>query len=211
MSEGLFRFFRKAGDNNSITDVGELSFFIILVLIMLGILAFLIPMAYYQDECEGLQDRISILENRAIEGDSVEVLCARILKNKGYYVAGDLKMKVFVLEDDYNRIAKFKKAYGHVDLHIATTVEEARAILSKEKFPLMYLDHDLGGEQFTPSGENSGYAVAEYLATQNPTGTVIIHSCNTVGAERMKVALSKCDNLITMCVPFTVIELPFGG
>lgn len=96
-------------------------------------------------------------------------------------------MKILFLEDDENRIAKARQGFVGHELHLAWTAESAIRLLAKVTFDLVSLDHDLGGTQMGPSDENSGYAVAKFIAEmprqQRPP--VIVHSFNPVGADNM--------------------------
>lgn len=98
-------------------------------------------------------------------------------------------MKVLFLEDDESRIAKARREFvGHV-LVVATTAQEAIAALDVHRFDLASLDHDLGGTQMAESNENSGYAVAKYIAAMETPPFVIVHSFNPVGAQKMMLHL----------------------
>jgi hypothetical protein len=96
-------------------------------------------------------------------------------------------MKILFLEDDENRIAKARQGFVGHELHLAWTAESAIKLLAKLPFDLASLDHDLGGTQMGPSDDNSGYAVAKFIADM-PRGqrpAVIVHSFNPNGAENM--------------------------
>ena len=67
-------------------------------------------------------------------------------------------MNIFILEDDIVRIAWFKKEFKQDTLTINTDAEPAKKILKKQKFDLIFLDHDLGGEVYVSSDNaNTGY------------------------------------------------------
>lgn len=105
-------------------------------------------------------------------------------------------MKVLFLDDNQERISTFKAACPAAD--IVTTAEECISRLSKEKYDIVFLDHDLGGKVFQNSGdEDCGmqvvkYLVASYLAAIPPVEDVVIHTFNPAGAETMVSALQSC-------------------
>ena len=102
-------------------------------------------------------------------------------------------MKIFILEDDPHRITRFKQWYSHHDLTITDQAADAIEILKSEKFDLIFLDHDLGGQVYVDSSEkNTGYTVAcELSSTVNSDTTVVIHSMNPTGSNNMKAVLEK--------------------
>lgn len=76
---------------------------------------------------------------------------------------------------------------------IARTFAEGIAALQEEHFDVLYLDHDLA--DFTGEGgrELTGYTVACWLEenTQHLPGNVVLVSDNTVGQNRIRLALEK--------------------
>jgi len=102
-------------------------------------------------------------------------------------------MRILILDDDKSRLVKFKKKFFN---HTTECVETAKAAINKldaENYDYVFLDHDLGGQVYVPSGDNTGYEVAKWLA-ENPhkqPEVIVIHSFNPVGAENMKRVLPK--------------------
>lgn len=99
-------------------------------------------------------------------------------------------MNIFVLDDNYNdRITWFQTEYKEHNLFYAPNAPMALHILDKQKFDLIFLDHDLDNSWYLQSDHylfNTGYQVAKgLLATINATTNVIIHSWNPIGADRM--------------------------
>ena len=95
-------------------------------------------------------------------------------------------MKIFILEDDPNRVSWFKENLDCKNLDITEFVEEAIELLNNNTYDAVFLDHDLGGTYYAPSDEKSGYAVAELIAeniTYKPI--IVIHSMNHAGGTRM--------------------------
>lgn len=102
-------------------------------------------------------------------------------------------MKIFILEDDMERIKLFWE-YGKAhDLTVVTSVSEAIKHW-KPPYDLVLLDHDLGGEHYVDSEkENTGYQFVKYL-TSIEYGTYeppkfIVHSFNYQGALNMTIEL----------------------
>lgn len=98
-------------------------------------------------------------------------------------------MRVLILEDDPDRHRAFRKRLGEPT--IVTTAPECIKLLEAEEWDELYLDHDLGGEVYVPSGPGTGYEVACWLEA-NPARhprRIVLHSLNPVGRARMKSAL----------------------
>ena len=96
-------------------------------------------------------------------------------------------MRIFLLEDDPNRVAGFEIAAQGAELTHAISVEEARRKWNPP-YDVVLLDHDLGGETFVDSKEeNTG---AEFLRTPGVIegmrgALIVVHSYNPSGAEHM--------------------------
>lgn len=101
-------------------------------------------------------------------------------------------MNIFVLEDSFHRICFFREAlpllYGNCSISLAETVDSAKVILDPgREFDVMYLDHDLGDQQFVSSKEyNTGYTVAQLIVERGiKSKEIYIHSMNPDGAENI--------------------------
>ena len=111
-------------------------------------------------------------------------------------------MRIFVLEDSPERHKKFRRELVGHHLDMVETVEEGRELI-KEKYDLMFLDHDLGGEIFVPSGEGTGYEMAKLIAESvNKNSAIIIHSCNHAGSTAMGFHL-----LCAQRIPFVSLDI----
>ena len=98
------------------------------------------------------------------------------------------KMKMLFLDDDLNRHRVFKDNFGNKfnDITYVETAQEAIDALIYMDYDSIFLDHDLGGEYFTPSHQKSGHEVAKYIANNlESKPIIIIHSLNPAGAIRM--------------------------
>lgn len=112
-------------------------------------------------------------------------------------------MRIFILEDDPVRIKHLfrENLIGHA-LTIVETVDAAIEQLAQHEFDLIFLDHDLGGKQYVdPKDEPTGQDVADWLSQRDDRTTVIIHSCNTVGAERMEKTLKRNRFVVKIPAP----------
>jgi len=105
-------------------------------------------------------------------------------------------MNILILEDDPTgtRIPAFKRKFvGHIATFVETTKDAIRLL---NEFPagywdILFLDHDLGGEEMVESGPGTGYEVACWLE-ENPSkkpNRIYLHSLNPVGRQNMKRAL----------------------
>ena len=96
-------------------------------------------------------------------------------------------MKIFVLEDNPERMAQFSAMWIKEELVITNNVAQARKILENEKFSYVFLDHDLGGEVYVSAmDKNSGSYLCKHMhETKNVDTPIIVHSWNDVGAKQM--------------------------
>ncbi len=97
-------------------------------------------------------------------------------------------MKIFILEDNKHRMVKFRRELIGHNIDHAETVEEGTSLVVNNKYDLLFLDHDLGGEEFVDSfANNTGYKLAEFIAsfTKNKETPCVIHSCNPAGADNI--------------------------
>jgi len=95
--------------------------------------------------------------------------------------------KILILEDDPQRVYWFYTEFMEDEVAVVNNASVAKVLLYAVSFDLICLDHDLGGQFFVDSdGENTGYQIAKYIpGTINNEATVIIHSYNPKGAEKM--------------------------
>lgn len=105
-----------------------------------------------------------------------------------------MRMKVLFLDDDpfrHELVLGPLKAYGARVVGVSTA-KEAIDWIRREKFDLILLDHDLNGEVYAPSGPGTGYEVAEHVAgSPNRDTRIIVHSLNSVGAEKMVALIGR--------------------
>lgn len=114
-------------------------------------------------------------------------------------------MKIFILEDNPERIKSFKEKYYDDILTIVNNVNKAKKMLLKiDDYDFLFLDHDLEGETYVNShNENTGYQIAKFIVENDIQidSTIIIHSLNPVGSKNMYNILEKAK--------FKVLKIPF--
>jgi response regulator RpfG family c-di-GMP phosphodiesterase len=117
-------------------------------------------------------------------------------------------MRVFILEDDFNRMDKFIRKLSCDQIDHAETVEAGKELVQKNKYDLLLLDHDLGGKQMVDSSEeNTGYQLAVFISgTQNKDTPCITHTCNPAGANNI---LSVLPHAVK--VPFPLLDISMVG
>lgn len=106
-------------------------------------------------------------------------------------------MKIFILEDDLDRIQRFKEKLKDHTLVFSDNVEKAKKIIeSLGPFDVYYLDHDLDGKIFVNSDEpNTGYQLAKYLAKNNIKAAFVTHTHNSEGAKNICSILPTCNEV----------------
>ena len=120
-------------------------------------------------------------------------------------------MRVFILEDDPNRIMVLREAAFTHDVVFTESclgpngaIEVYARESAKAPFDLLLLDHDLGGRMFVDSNEeDTGAAFVRRLpdAPENPPD-VVIHSYNADGAQNMLATLREKQYRRSIYIPF---------
>lgn len=125
----------------------------------------------------------------------------------------DKRYKILILEDDYFRIKHFKKRLiGKFEvLDIVDKASDCIKKLSKNKYDLIFLDHDLDNDQFVPTKHsNTGSEVARWFLenpkNENWNSTIILHSLNPTGRKFMKSSIPNSFE-----IPFVWKEEIFNG
>ncbi len=114
-------------------------------------------------------------------------------------------MKIFILEDNEHRMAKFRRELIGCQIDHAATTEEGTSLVVANKYDLLFLDHDLGGKEMVDSFQgNTGYKLAEFIAsfTPNKETPCVVHSCNPVGADNIVSVLRHAVKL-----PFPSLDI----
>jgi hypothetical protein len=94
-------------------------------------------------------------------------------------------MKIFILEDNYERIKKFDAFYKNHELIFSDNVADALLKLVHTEFDILMLDHDLDENNLT--SYNNGYELCKKMIEFNlqKQAIIYIHSMNPSGANAM--------------------------
>lgn len=119
-----------------------------------------------------------------------------------------MTLKIFVLEDDADRIERFRLAIRQLDHRYVMAIwSDARAMVRdlSERITdpsLISLDHDLYPVSQCASDPDDGLMVARFLASQTPLCPVIIHSSNSERARLMLGELQLGNWVCERLLPF---------
>jgi len=103
-------------------------------------------------------------------------------------------MKVFILEDNDERIKQFEDLLTPAGYYLTIAKSVAEAIQKySPPYDILYLDHDLGGEVMVDSEKpNTGYQFAKWLVANDVDlirRRIVLHSMNPAGVRNMKSQL----------------------
>lgn len=115
-------------------------------------------------------------------------------------------MRIFILEDDPQRIKSFKQKLNKHYVVYCDNVEEAKKILTEDSFEVILFDHDLGGLQYVDSNDpNTGYQLAKWVRQRGLRFTqIIVHSQNPPGAQNIANEVRDCTENLQI-IPFSVL------
>ena len=104
-------------------------------------------------------------------------------------------MNILILEDNQERIKLFNNLRSEHTVTITEFAHEAIRLLKANKYDMVMLDHDLGGQEMVPSGPGTGYEVADFLSKNEhlKPERIIIHSFNAPGSQNMMKALPEAQ------------------
>lgn len=104
-------------------------------------------------------------------------------------------MKILVLDDNEIRLRYFKKHLAPLLPDCVMTAKEAIEKLSETDFDVVFLDHDLGNQEYQTSGDGTGYEVAQWLSNhpEKKPKKIVIHSFNACGARKMLALLPEAE------------------
>lgn len=120
--------------------------------------------------------------------------------------------RILIVEDNEERCAWFNQKFSGRILDVTCDVRQAIAWLAERDYSMIMLDHDLTEEHYLsnePDDERTGYAVALWLSRHTDRqrdATILIHSLNYVGAQRMLEALRGAGRDAEH-VPFSYLQL----
>lgn len=110
-------------------------------------------------------------------------------------MSAEVAERILIVEDDADRCAWFTERFDGITLDVTCDVAEAIRWLDERDYTMILLDHDLTEEHYFSNehdDERTGYAVAFWLARHTDAqrdATILIHSLNYTGAQRMLDAL----------------------
>jgi len=106
-------------------------------------------------------------------------------------------VKILILEDDQNRVHQFSRNFVNAEITFVSTVTDCKNKLIDETWDLLFLDHDLGGNQMVESGgkEETGYDVAQFLSINTELQPVQIytHSLNPAGRKNISALVNASE------------------
>ena len=110
---------------------------------------------------------------------------------------------VLFLDDNPVRISRFRSAVPYAT--IVETAKECIDQIKNEQWDWIFLDHDLGGEEFVDSSRaDTGMEVVRYLVDnkqERQSPQIVVHSLNTEAREQM------CLDLVL--AGYEAIPIPF--
>lgn len=123
-------------------------------------------------------------------------------------------MRILFLDDNPARLRWARREFipGH-DLSLVDSAAAATDLLgSLFGWDLVFLDHDLGGEEHAdPSDPNTGSAVVRWVARNRPgVGRFIVHSLNAPAANGMVLSLREAGYRADY-INFLDLVKRFGG
>lgn len=118
-------------------------------------------------------------------------------------------MRIFILEDNIERIEWFKRIYKNHELYITCKLEWAKEDCKKYEFDVLFLDHDISqlNLEAIETG-NTGYDFVKWLVENKlqRRAIVYIHSMNPTGANAMQNLL-KDNRYEVLWIPFHLLKL----
>lgn len=102
-------------------------------------------------------------------------------------------MKILLLDDCKIRHEAFKKKFNaaETEFTIVEHANEAIELLRNHEYDLIFLDHDLNGQQMHWDENDCGMTVAKYISENISNYNVIIHSYNAPRVSQMLEILPK--------------------
>jgi hypothetical protein len=97
-------------------------------------------------------------------------------------------MRILILEDNLERIEKFKILFKNQEVTHCASVCEAMMACRNKEFDILWLDHDLQGKIWENSfHEETGYQFVKWMVDNcfQKNSLNYIHSMNPVGANLM--------------------------
>jgi rhodanese-related sulfurtransferase len=113
-----------------------------------------------------------------------------------------------ILDDEHERIRRFKQKNVGATIHAAYTAAEAIKLLEERQYGLIMLDHDLTEEHYQNlegfQGAGTGMEVVKWLVENKEVGynpTIVVHSMNPYAGPKMVEILKSAGFHITVHLP----------
>jgi CheY-like chemotaxis protein len=125
-------------------------------------------------------------------------------------------MRIFVLEDNEERIKQFKKAFAdHTWTMVQTADAAIRHLTMDSEYDIVFLDHDLGGQQYVSTRDkNTGSEVVRWMLSDEGTipkdKRIVIHSMNPDAATSMHINLASAGFTAIDHIPFITLRIILG-
>jgi CheY-like chemotaxis protein len=120
-------------------------------------------------------------------------------------------MKILVLDDSQSRLTTFRRnLIGAIVTCVEHSADCIKELETNGTWDYLFLDHDLDGQTYVPSGPGTGYEVALWLKNnpEKKPSKIILHTCNEQGALRMLEELPEAVFLSgVFMVPFCLADL----
>jgi len=120
-------------------------------------------------------------------------------------------MRIFILEDNSERIKWFKKVFENHELFITSLIGKAHNEAMSKEYDIFFLDHDLEPENITALKEGrTGYDFVKALIADKLQKHAIfyIHSMNPVGGSAI-MNLLKDNEYEAQCLPFHLLKVQY--
>lgn len=117
-------------------------------------------------------------------------------------------MNILILEDDENRINKFRQEFIEIELDITKNPDEAIEMIKYKEYSYIFIDHDLEDIHYSSDvncSESTGLKLGKFLGENmqySSDAKIIIHSCNPNGSERIYQA---CKNRNPIKIPYFIL------
>jgi len=114
-------------------------------------------------------------------------------------------MKIFVLDDDMERIEIFQEYFGKDNVDYSHDPIDAAEKLRNNEYDQIFLDHDLGGP-YTRGPKGDGIDLVRVMVEENlhVDTPIVLHSLNRKGAKNMEEILKKTHNNVVR-VNFVIV------
>jgi len=118
-------------------------------------------------------------------------------------------MKILILEDNQERIEKFKILFKNHQITFCDNIDDASTACQKMTYDILWIDHDLNGKIWEDSfNYKTGYQFVKWMVDNGYQKNSLnyIHSMNPIGANLMLNYL-RDNNYDGIWIPFHLLKL----